>query len=93
MTAREFNFTLKKAISKLINQKVKVEIINSYKFPDCYVRLYAETEFSNEFRLNVFDSFGNSRSGLLNPEDVSYGNIQRKYISGKVSQWQNLLTF
>lgn len=93
MTAREFNFTLKKAIRELINQKVKVEITNSYKFPNCYVTVHAETEFSNEFRLKVFDSFGNSRSGLLNPEDVSYGNIQHRHISGKVFQWQNLLTF
>ena len=87
--ARAFNTSLKKAISTLTNQKIKVEIINSYKFPDCYVRVYAETEFTNEFRLNVFDAFGNKREGLLNPNDVSYGNIQGRYISGKVLQWEN----
>jgi len=89
--ARAFNTSLKNAVSKLTNQKVKVEIINSYNFPNCYVRVYAETEFNNDFRLSVFDAFGNSRSGLLNINDVSYGNIQSKYISGKVFQWENLL--
>lgn len=88
--ATSFNASLKTAISKLINQKVKVRIINSYKFPNCYVEVYAENGFSNDFRLMVFDAFGNSREGLLNTENVSYGNIQAKHIAGKVFQWQNL---
>ena len=88
--ARSFNSSLKAAISDLTKQKVKVEIVNSYKFPDCYVRVHAESEFSNETRLMVFDAFGNSREGLNNPENVSYGNIQSKNISGKVFQWVNL---
>jgi hypothetical protein len=88
--ARAFNSSLKVAISKLTNQKVKVEIINSHKFPNCYVRVHAETEFNNDFRLKVFDAFGNKRDGLLNAENVSYGNIQSKNISGKVFQWENL---
>ena len=88
--ARSFNSSLKKAISELINQKVKVEIINPYKFPDCYVRIHAENTFTNDFRLNVFDAFGNSRNGLLNANDVCYGNIRHKDISGKVFQWENL---
>lgn len=88
--ARSFNVSLKQALKNLIDQKVKVEIINSYKFPDCYVRVYSENQFSNDFRLMVFDSFGNSREGLLNPLDVHYGNITSKYISGKVFQWENL---
>jgi hypothetical protein len=85
--ARAFNSSLKQAISKITNQKIKVEIINSYKFPNCYVRIHAETEFSNEFRLNIFDAFGNSRDGLLNTDNVCYGNIQSRNISGKVFQW------
>lgn len=88
--ARAFNLSLKTAISKLTNQKVKVEIINSYKFPNCHVTVDAESEFSNDFRLNVFDAFGNSREGLLNLENVSYGNIQSTHITGKVFQWENL---
>ena len=88
--ARMFNSSLKAAVSKLINQKVKVEIINSYKFPNCNVRVYPETKFDNDFKLRVFDAFGNSRDGLLNPNDVSYGNIQSNYISGKVYQWELL---
>jgi hypothetical protein len=88
--AKMFNASLKAAIKKLINQKVKVEIINSYKFPNCYVRVHPETKFENDFKLRVFDAFGNSRDGLLNPNDVSYGNIQSNYISGKVYQWELL---
>lgn len=88
--AKVFNSSLKEAIRKLTNQKVKVRIINSYKFPNCYVEVVAETEFSNDFKLNVFDAFGNKRDGLLNVENVSYGNIQSKYITGKVFQWENL---
>lgn len=89
--ARAFNSSLKAAISKLINQKVKVEIVNSYKFPNCYVRVHAESEFTNDFRLNIFDAFGNSREGLLNVTNVSYGNIQANSISGKVFQWENFI--
>jgi len=88
--ARAFNQSLKLAVSNQTQQKVRVEIINSYKFPDCYVRVYAPNGFSNEFRLSVFDAFGNSRDGLLNMDNISYGNIQSGFISGKVFQWENL---
>ena len=88
--ARAFNSSLKQAVKELTGQKVKVEIINSYKFPHCWVRIYAETEFSNDFRLKVFDCCNKDRSGLLNPENVSYGNIQSRYISAHVPEWQKL---
>jgi len=88
--ARAFNQSLKNAISEMTNQKVKVSIINSYKFPDCYVQVYADKGFSNEHRMMVFDAFGNKRENLRNVNDVSYGNIQTTHISGKVHQWQNL---
>ena len=88
--ARAFNQSLKAAIGELTNQKVKVNIINSYKFPDCYVQVYSENGFSNEHRLLVFDAFGNKRENLLNDNDVIYGNIQKSHICGKVFQWENL---
>ena len=87
---RKFNTSLKKELSIYTNQKIKVEIINSYKFPDCYVRVHSENGFNNDFKLLCFDLFGNDRKGLLNTLDVSYGNIQSKNISGKVNQWVNL---
>ena len=38
---RSFNSSLKKALKDKLNQKVKVEIINSYKFnPTTWVRVY-----------------------------------------------------
>jgi len=88
--ARKFNTSLKNAITKLINEKVKVEIINSHNFPNCWVRVYPQTFFSNDFRLMVFVGFGNKIEDLLNINDVSYGNIQPYYISGKVFQWEQL---
>ena len=88
--ARTFNASLKAEITKLTNQKVKVEIVNSYKFPNCYVRVHAESEFNNDFKLMVFDACGYSRKDLLNTDDVSYGNIQSKNIAVKVIQWENL---
>jgi hypothetical protein len=91
--ARKFNASMKKIISDHLGFKVSVEIINSYKFPNCYVRLHSgQNEFSNDFRLLCFDCFGNDRKGLLNDNNVSYGNIQSKSISGKVFQWENLIS-
>lgn len=88
--ARKFNASLKAAISNKIGQKVKVEIINSYKFPNCYVRVHPETKFENDFRLKVYDACHQTRSGLLDINDVSYGTIQSNSISAKVFQWVNL---
>jgi hypothetical protein len=88
--AKSFNASLKSAINQLTNQKVKVRVINSYKFPNCYVEVYAEEGFSNDFRLMIFDAFGNSREGLLNTDNICYGNIQPKHIAGKVFQWENV---
>ena len=91
--ARKFNASLKKIIAEHLGYKVSVEIINSYKFPDCYVRIHSgENSFNNYFRLLCFDSFGNDRKSLLNIEDVWYGNIQGKSISGKVFQWEKLVS-
>lgn len=84
--ARAFNASLKNAFKKE-GMNVKVEIINSYKFPNCGVRVYPEKDFSNEFRLRVFDSCGYDRKSLLHPEDVSYGVIQKKWIAIQVQQW------
>lgn len=95
-SARSFNSSLKKAVSELIGQKVSVEIINSYNFlkprSNCWVRVYPEKgkEFSNEFRLAVFDACGYDRKNLLNPNDVYYGNIGSKFISAHVSEWGKL---
>ena len=88
--ARAFNSSLKKLVQEATGQKkVKVEIINSYKFPHCWVRVYAETVFSNEFRLRVLDGCGHDRKGVdLN--DVSYGNIRSNYISAYAKDWCNI---
>ena len=64
-----------------------VFIINSYKFPHCWVRVVAETKFENDIRLAVFDAHRPNRDGLSNVNNVSYGNIQEKYISAYVSDW------
>lgn len=90
--ARSFNASLKKAISELTGQKVKVEIINSYKFPKCYVVVYPETEFDNDFRLRVFDVCNATREGLRDPNNVCYGNIRSNMVSTVVSKWVELFT-
>jgi hypothetical protein len=91
--ARAFNNSLKKAVLELTGQTVKVEVINSYKFPLCWVHIYRPTPagtFTNEFRLAVFDACGNDRAGLLNPDNVSYGNIRSNMIAAHVPQWEKL---
>jgi len=90
-SARAFNSSLKTAIKTITGQKVKVEIINSYKFPHCWVRVHAETSFSNDFRLKVFDSCGFDRKGLMNDKDVSYGNIRTNFISAHVPEWEKVV--
>jgi hypothetical protein len=90
--ARAFNASLKKAVSEAIGQKVKVEIVNSYKFPNCWVRIHPETEFNNDFRLRVFDVCYETRNGLGDAVDVSYGNIRSNSISVKVWDWEKLFS-
>ena len=54
--ARAFNASLKKAVKDLTGDTtIKVEIINSYKFPKCWARIHSKIGFSNSFRLKVFD--------------------------------------
>jgi len=92
-TPRAFNNSLKKAVSAMTGQKVRVEIINSYKFNQCtWVRVYPEKDksFDNDFRLAVFDATGRDRKDLLNIKDVCYGNICSRYISAYVKDWEVL---
>lgn len=89
--ARAFNSSLKKAVKELTGQNVKVSIINSYKFPYCWVQVYAETGFSNEFRLKIFDACKFDRANLKGDlNDISYGNIRDSHISAHVPEWENL---
>ena len=88
--ARAFNASLKKLLKENTgDNSIKVEIINSYKFPKCWVRVHSKVGFSNDFRLSVFDACNYEREGLLNVNDVSYGNIQKSNVSAVVSQWVN----
>lgn len=89
-SARAFNSSLKKALKEK-GYNVKVSIINSYKFPNCWVQVH-ETEkiFDNDLRLAVYDSWGYERSGLLNESDVSCGNIRKNNISAYVHVWEKL---
>ena len=89
--ATSFNKFLKNEIAEMTNQKVKVRIINSYKYPNCYVEVYNENEFTNDFKLMAFDTLGQSRDNLLNKENIRYGNIQANHISLKVFQWKSLI--
>lgn len=92
-SARSFNNSLKQALSNITGQKIRVSIINSYKFPHCWVQVLPEKEqvFSNEFRLSVFDACGFDRNSLLHIESVCYGNIRTNMISAYVHQWENLV--
>jgi len=92
--ARSFNSSLKQALSTITGQKVRVSIVNSYNFPkNCWVQVLPEKdmEFTNEFRLSVFDACGFDRKSLLNVDNVCYGNIQSRMISAKVSSWSRLV--
>ena len=87
-SARAFNSSLKKALKEK-GYKVNVEIINSYKFPNCWVRIHAkEKSFDNDLRLGIYDTWGYNRNLLLNENDVSFGNIQKNNISAYVHQWE-----
>lgn len=86
--AKTFNAELKKAF-KLLGMGVKVRIINSYNFPKCWVDVgIQEGVFPNDMRLAIFDSQGNDRKNLRNPNDVSYGNIGEKWIAMSVANWE-----
>lgn len=88
-TAKQFNADLKAAIKTAIGLKVKVRVINSYKFPRCWVEIVATDNqiFSNEFRLKVFDACGFDRKNLINAVDLSYGNIRKNMIAAHVPEW------
>lgn len=89
-SARDFNKSLKKAIFDLIKDKtVRCEVINSYKFPNCYVRIWTDNKFPNELRRTVFDACKFDANGLLNEYDISYGNIQSNRIGATVNEWIN----
>ena len=88
--ARAFNSSLKKALKEQ-GYNVKVEIINSYKFPNCWVRIHAtDKNFDNDLRLRVFDANDFNRSNLNNQSDVSYGNIRNTNISAYVHVWEKI---
>lgn len=87
--AKAFNSSLKKAF-KEEGMNVKIRIVNSYKFPNCWVEVHPDKPFSNEFRLRVFDSTGKDRKDIGNINDVSYGNIQANYIAAKVHEWMKV---
>jgi hypothetical protein len=86
-SARAYNASLKKAFKER-GMAVKVEIINSYKFPKCWVHVYNKAGFPNEVRLGIFDACGYDRTGLKNIEDLHYGNIMEKSISAHVPDWE-----
>ena len=91
--AKSFNASLKQAFKEGGMNGVKVRIINSYKFPNCWVEVWFPDrtgEFSNDFRLRVFDASGFKRESLLNASDVSYGNIEKHSISAKVWEWEKV---
>lgn len=93
-SARLFNSSLKQALSNITGQKVRVSIINSYNFPkNCWVQVLPEKgrEFTNEFRLSVFDACKLDRKSLLNADNVCYGNIRSTMVSAHVSEWENLV--
>ena len=92
--ATNFNKYLKNQIAEMTNQKVKVRIVNSYKYPNCYVQVYNENGFTNDFKLMAIDSLGFtglSMEYLLSQENISYGNIQSNHITLKVYQWDILI--
>lgn len=83
---KAFNALLKKLLQDQ-GYKVRVHIINSYKFPDCYVEVWSNQTFKNELRLRVFDLQGGDREMLGNPNNISYGNIQSQSIAIKAFEW------
>jgi hypothetical protein len=91
-TARAFNSSLKKALQKETGLKVSVEIINSYNFPKCWVRVHAPRpiKFSNELRQKVFTACGYDSKGLGDSDDICYGNIMPSNISAHVPEWQKV---
>lgn len=88
---RNFNTSLKKALKEKLNQKVKVEIINSYKFHShSWVRVYAETTFSNDFRLECFKTTDRDIKDLRDINNISYANIGERFISLYACQWEKM---
>ena len=91
--ARAFNNSLKKAAEAATGLKLKVRIINSCNFPKCYIEIRTgdiDISIPNEFRLKVFDTCHLDRSGLLNPENVNYGNIRKSDIAIYPTDWERV---
>ena len=89
-SAKAFNASLKKAVAQELGvplSDVKVSIVNSYKFPKCFVQVFVESGFPNEFRLKAADAIG-ARKNLLDVKDVQYGNIRKNHINIHVPEWQ-----
>ena len=91
-SAKEFNLSLKQALKELTGLKVTVNILNSYKFPKCWVRIMCDynIKFPNEFRLMAFDASDFDRKNLSSETDVSYGNINSNMITIHVHEWKKL---
>lgn len=93
-SARSFNSSLKKLMTELTGQKMKVEIINSYKFPNCNVRIHPEPnkKIPNDLRLQIFHAAGNKIENLKGDiSDIYYGVITSTWSSAHVKTWQILV--
>ncbi len=88
---RSFNLSLRKSIfTEFSGLKVAVEMVNSYKFPDCHVRIFSSEEIPNELRLMAYDVRNPSRQGLHDERNVLHGNIQKYTITASVNDWSNV---
>jgi hypothetical protein len=93
-TAREFNTNLKRAIKEHLNIDVRVRIINSYKFPRCYVEVWLHSKNVEDAIPNAFRELAYKEvykdSKPLNPDNIHSGNIRPRSICLYAHQWESV---
>lgn len=90
-TAREFNNNLKRIFKDELKLKVRVGINYPHNWPNVrYVGVWTDEVIPNDIRkLAVLEVYG-KLDGVMNLQDINYGNIQDHRISLSPTQWNSL---
>ena len=88
---RTFNSRLKSHLTA-IGIKARVRIVNSYKWPHCWVQVWTKEEIDNKHRLTCLEVHApNHNLTGKDLDNVSYGNIRSKDISMYAEGWVEFL--
>lgn len=91
--ARTFNTNLKRIFKKALQRNVRVRIVNSYKFPDCYAEVWLTDAIPAEMpvrirQLAALEVYPDLKARSL--EIALLGNINVRAITLNVKEWENV---